>query len=77
MIKTYTLDMSDSEDRYKSKCLDQAQDSLRVLQDLDNDLRSRIKYGELPEAEEELAENIRTKLHELLADHQVSLWIEE
>lgn len=43
------------------------------LWDLDQWLRSKVKYGMLPEAEEKAFREAREELHSILESHQVSV----
>ncbi len=45
-----------------------------VLEDLDNWLRSKLKYEDLPEQEDKTLNSVRNKLHELLNEEEISLF---
>lgn len=45
-----------------------------VLQDLDNELRGKIKYMDLPEAIHGTLQEIRDKLHELCNERDIDIW---
>lgn len=50
---------------------------LAVLEDFDNYLRNKIKYGEsVPEQEKVVIQNIRDTFHEFLKDRNVELFNE-
>lgn len=51
----------------------EGRDAKRVLWDLNEWLRSRIKYAMLPEAESRAMQETRDELHRLLADHRVRI----
>lgn len=45
-----------------------------ILQDMDNHLRSLIKYGDLSEELQTQAEEIRTKLHQTAEAYDLTVW---
>jgi hypothetical protein len=62
MIGTLRFKLPQEQDEFE-----QAQNAhkyLGALQDFDSYLRSQLKYCELPDAEREILERLRTKLHE-------------
>lgn len=45
-----------------------------VLQELDNHLRAKLKYEDLPSEQAKIYEEIRSKLVELCSDSDVTIW---
>jgi hypothetical protein len=54
-------------------CAIKGQDMLNVLWELKAELRSMLKYGELPEDQYEIVEKIQGFLISSLEDHEINL----
>lgn len=61
------------EENEEFKTATKATDMSLVLWDFSQHLRSKIKYGDLPEAEYAIYEAIREKFHEILNDYNVEI----
>jgi hypothetical protein len=54
-------------------CAIKGQDMLNVLFELKSELRSMLKYGDLPEQQYEIVEKIQDFLISSLNDHEINL----
>lgn len=68
------FDLADYDERLQHKVAISANDYLSVLWELDQHLRSQIKYNEsLTEEQTAAYEDLRDKLHESLNEHCVDI----
>lgn len=68
-----TLEFNLPEDQAEHYCAIKGADMLNVLWELKAELRSMLKYGELPEQQYEIVEKIQTFLLSSLDDNDVNL----
>ena len=68
-----TLEFNLPEDQAEHYCAIKGADMLNVLWDLKAELRSMLKYGELPEQQYEIVEKIQDFLFSSLNDNDVNL----
>lgn len=61
------------DDQAEHYCAIKGADMLNVLWELKAELRSMLKYGELPEQQYEIVEKIQTFLLSSLDDHEINL----
>lgn len=66
---TYTFDPV--EDKFHMNNLAKADDLYFCLWDLDQDLRSKIKYGDEGEGTADVYQKVRDKLHELMDEYNI------
>lgn len=71
MKATLEFNLPDEEAEYY--CAIKGQDMLNVLWELKSELRSMLKYGELPDAQYEIVEKIQEFLISSLNDHEINL----
>ena len=68
-----TLEFNLPEDQAEHYCAIKGADMLNVLWELKAELRSMLKYGELPEQQYEIVEKIQDFLFSSLNDNDVNL----
>ena len=68
-----TLEFNLPEDQAEHYCAIKGADMLNVLWELKAELRSMLKYGELPEQQYEIVEKIQDFLFSSLNDNEVNL----
>ena len=68
-----TLEFNLPEDRAEHYCAIKGADMLNVLWELKAELRSMLKYGELPDKQYEIVEKIQNFLLSSLDDHEINL----
>ena len=68
-----TLEFLLPDDQAEHYCAIKGQDMLNVLWELKSELRSMLKYGELPDAQYEIVEKIQDFLMSSLDDNDVNL----
>jgi hypothetical protein len=68
-----TLEFLLPEDQAEHYCAIKGQDMLNVLWELKAELRSMLKYGDLPDAQYEIVEKIQDFLISSLNDNEVNL----
>ena len=68
-----TLEFNLPEDQAEHYCAIKGADMLNVLWELKAELRSMLKYGELPDAQYEIVEKIQAFLLSSLDDNDVNL----
>ena len=68
-----TLEFNLPEDQAEHYCAIKGADMLNVLWELKAELRSMLKYGELPDKQYEIVEKIQTFLLSSLDDHEINL----
>ena len=67
------LEFNLPEDQAEHYCAIKGADMLNVLWELKTELRSMLKYGELPEQQYEIVEKIQDFLFSSLNDNEVNL----
>lgn len=72
MKATLTFDLPEDNEEYK--VVQNAGGYLATLQDLDNFLRGKLKYGDLPEEVDKIYEEVRDKLLELANKNDAPIW---
>ena len=68
-----TLEFNLPEDQAEHYCAIKGQDMLNVLWELKAELRSMLKYGDLPEDQYEIVEKIMGFLISSLESHEINL----
>ena len=68
-----TLEFNLPEDQAEHYCAIKGADMLNVLWELKTELRSMLKYGELPDKQYEIVEKIQDFLFSSLNDNDVNL----
>ncbi len=68
-----TLEFNLPDDQAEHYCAIKGQDMLNVLWELKSELRSMLKYGDLPEQQYEIVEKIQDFLISSLNDNEVNL----
>ena len=68
-----TLEFNLPEDQAEHYCAIKGADMLNVLWELKSELRSMLKYGDLPEQQYEIVEKIQDFLISSLNDNEVNL----
>ena len=68
-----TLEFNLPEDQAEHYCAIKGADMLNVLWEIKAELRSMLKYGELPDKQYEIVEKIQTFLLSSLDDHEINL----
>ena len=68
-----TLEFNLPEDQAEHYCAIKGADMLNVLWELKAELRSMLKYGELPDNQYEIVEKIQNFLLSSLDDHEINL----
>jgi len=68
-----TLEFNLPEDQAEHYCAIKGADMLNVLWELKTELRSMLKYGELPDKQYEIVEKIQGYLIQSLNDNDVNL----
>ena len=68
-----TLEFNLPEDQAEHYCASKGADMLNVLWELKAELRSMLKYGELPDKQYEIVEKIQNFLLSSLDDHEINL----
>jgi hypothetical protein len=68
-----TLEFLLPDEQAEHYCAIKGQDMLNVLWELKSELRSMLKYGELPEQQYEIVEKIQDFLIGSLNDHEINL----
>jgi hypothetical protein len=68
-----TLTFNLPEEQAEHYCAIKGQDMLNVLWELKAELRSMLKYGDLPDAQYEIVEKIQDFLIGSLNDHEINL----
>jgi hypothetical protein len=71
---TATLRFSLPDDREEWEAAQQGMSLRLVVTDFDNWLRGEVKYKEHTEEREEVLEEVRDKLHEMLSEEGIALW---
>ncbi len=67
------FNMENEGDRYDCKHAQKGYIYFNILDDLDQWLRSKLKYEELPKKDHKIFDLVRTQLHELLNDEGIDL----
>jgi len=68
-----TLEFNLPDEQAEHYCAIKGQDMLNVLWELKAELRSMLKYGELPDTQYEIVEKIQNFLMSSLDDHDINL----
>jgi hypothetical protein len=68
-----TLEFDLPDEQAEHYCAIKGQDMLNVLFELKSELRSMLKYGDLPEQQYEIVEKIQDFLISSLNDHEINL----
>jgi len=68
-----TLEFNLPDEQAEHYCAIKGQDMLNVLWELKSELRSMLKYGELPDAQYEIVQKIQEFLMSSLDDHEINL----
>lgn len=68
---TLSFDLAVPEEKYVFDLVMRAEEAHRVLYELDQHLRAKIKYGELDESVEDALQEVRDFLHSEAQDKQV------
>ena len=68
-----TIEFNLPEDQAEHYCAIKGQDMLNVLWELKAELRSMLKYEELPDQQYEIVEKIQNFLMSSLDDHEINL----
>lgn len=68
-----TLEFNLPDEQAEHYCAIKGQDMLNVLWELKAELRSMLKYGDLPDAQYDIVEKIQDFLIGSLNDHEINL----
>jgi len=68
-----TLEFNLPDEQAEHYCAIKGADMLNVLWELKSELRSMLKYGELPDAQYEIVQKIQEFLMSSLDDHEINL----
>jgi hypothetical protein len=68
-----TIEFNLPDEQAEHYCAIKGQDMLNVLFELKSELRSMLKYGDLPEQQYEIVEKIQDFLISSLNDHEINL----
>jgi hypothetical protein len=68
-----TLEFNLPDEQAEHYCAIKGQDMLNVLWELRAELRGMLKYGDLPEQQHEIVEQIQELLIHSLNDHEINL----
>ena len=68
-----TLEFNLPDEQAEHYCAIKGQDMLNVLWEMRKELRSMLKYGDLPEQQYEIVEKIQDFLISSLNDHEINL----
>jgi len=68
-----TLEFNLPDEQAEHYCAIKGQDMLNVLWELKSELRSMLKYEELPDQQYEIVEKIQNFLMSSLDDHEINL----
>lgn len=67
------FDLDDANDIAAHKRCVQALDLVMALYQIDNELRSKLKYADLSDQEYDIYEKIRDRIHEILNSRNIDL----
>lgn len=73
-IATLTFDLEDADARESHKDVLKATDYKFCLSEIDNFLRSKLKYEDHPEEIDKIYQQVRDELNQIMEGNGVSIW---